>query len=152
MSVDSLFQLVSMVREIKEVGFCHCDLCSENVLVKFDMQARYPDEPYFVDFCSATDILSPEDLNITLWEMPPEMLFGRKCNYMSHTVWQLGLILWDMVHGHPPFINLEAIKKNEFTINRDTADISNYQALVNACLNPKPERRPTWEAILLHEW
>ena len=150
--IDSLFQLVSMVKEIEEAGLCHCNLCTENVLVEYDMQVRYPETVYLVGFGSATEIFSSEDLNISVWNMPPEMLLERKCDYKSYTVWQLGLILWEMVYGCPPFKSLEAIRENKFTIYRDTEITSNFQALVNACLNPEPERRPTLEWILSHEW
>ena len=68
------------------------------------------------------------------------------------TVWQLGLILWEMVYGRSPFERKQAIIENKFTRFLDIEVTSSFRALVKSCLNPKPERRPTLEGILSHEW
>ena len=77
---DSLFQFVAVLKEIGEVGLCHCDLHSGNVLIKFDPRTEVPKDLFLIDFGSASHLhyISREDINASVKNVPPEMLLGRK--------------------------------------------------------------------------
>ena len=78
------------------------------------------------------------------------MLLDYKCNGERHTVWQIGLILWEMVYGAFPFKSVSAITDNQQTKFEDTEVTIAFQNLVNSCLNPNPLYRPTLYQIFSH--
>ena len=84
--------------------------------------------------------------------MAPEMLRKKKCDGMTLTVWQLGLVLWEMVYGDLPFEGAETIKKGEFPVYDDVEVTEGFEDLVYSCLNQDPKKRPTLEKILSHEF
>ena len=143
-----------MVMDVEKAGFYHCNINSENILIIFDEETEQPKNLQITGFGSAVQVddFSSHRVQISSRIKPPEALSKKGCDGRSHTVWQLGLLLWEMVYGDLPFKGSSEIVANEYTLSANVTVTEGYQDLVTACLQPQPEERPSLEAITSHEW
>lgn len=91
--------------------------------------------------------------------LAPEVLLNQKYD-CSCDIWSLGIVLYVMLCGYPPFDsdkneeNIENIKNGKYDFaSPDWDEISeNAKDLVRKMLNPDPKKRITAEEILRHPW
>ncbi|XP_071362012.1 serine/threonine-protein kinase pim-2-like isoform X2 [Trachinotus anak] len=80
---------------------------------------------------------------------PPEWYMHARYKARPTTVWQLGVVLYGMLDGHPSFDTLRFLR-NKLPINSELSQ--NCQELLQMCLSKVPKQRPTLEQLQHHPW
>lgn len=88
--------------------------------------------------------------------MAPEMV-QNKPHDVKIDIWSLGVLLYELVHGHAPFTGKSTDQKFSEILNKDTLTISaecseNCKDLILKLLRKDPDERPTFEEIFSHPW
>ena len=91
------------------------------------------------DFGQMLDFSDPK----TLTHLSPETLKDRFFT-PQNDIWALGLILYEMIHGHKPFRNGEL--KMASYVSDECAE------LISRMLDSTPENRITLEGVFAHAW
>ncbi|XP_058242912.1 serine/threonine-protein kinase pim-1-like [Hemibagrus wyckioides] len=140
-------QVVKAAHHCCNAGVLHRDIKAENLLINPDTL-----EVKLIDF-GCGDLLS--DTPFTEYEgtwcfSPPEWVCDGEYLGCPATMWGLGVLLFLLVCGHLPFHNEDEIvyRKMDFAPGLSEA----CHSLINWCLDPEPECRPTFEEILSHQW
>lgn len=135
---------------LHDMSIVHRDLKPENILLSDDYDIKICDFGWSfkgtetrTTFCGTLDY------------MAPEMLRG-----LGHSakvdVWAIGVLLYEMLHGYPPFNSKDELEKSrqignadyrcDFYVSRKAAD------LISRLLVKEPAERLTLEEILNHPW
>jgi serine/threonine protein kinase len=130
----------------------HRDLKPENILIAggkckiADFGWSNVDDEFRNTFCGTPDYLAPE------------MIIGTGHNEKLD-VWTIGILMYELLHGHPPFspkekvndarVMQKMIEKNilDGTIDFDSNISNEARIAVRALLNPKDTLRPTAKDI-----
>ncbi|KAL3085175.1 hypothetical protein niasHS_010244 [Heterodera schachtii] len=141
-------QIVDTVVELyKKHSVIHRDIKDENVVVDLDSGTVW-----LVDF-GAAELLErakKQCFQGTLSYSPPEV-FKRDCFYpLEGTVWSLGILLYLLVVGKPPFRNELQICTGKLRFPRNVS--SECRAIIRRCLCPSPEGRLSLEELQQSEW
>ena len=142
-------------------GFIHRDLKPENLLV------FKSDQSYSVKICDFTWTLELEEKLDGMEErktfcgtfeyMAPEMLNEETHNYQID-VWSLGILLFELVHGHAPFRGTNqmtvktAIKKKIAKIPFKDGLSKEYKDLVYQFLTNDCNQRIPLIKVFVHPW
>ncbi|XP_029917269.1 serine/threonine-protein kinase pim-2-like [Myripristis murdjan] len=81
---------------------------------------------------------------------PPEFYMCGRYGAVPTTVWQLGLVLYQMLFDRLPFTNLVDIICSQHYVS--TGVSPDCQDFLSKCLNKFPESCPTLEQLKLHPW
>lgn len=147
-------QIAKTVSFLHKNNIIHRDIKPENLLFDDDYNIK------LCDFGWACSIDSSKERSTfcgTMEYMAPEIL--NKENYSKGIdIWALGILLFELVHGHPPFGSedrhmdyhemLEEIKINGFVTKNGVSD--NYCDLLNKMLEIDSSKRISIEEILQH--
>ena len=135
---------------LHENSIIHRDLKPENILITQGSGVKICD----FGWCAE----GSEERNTycgTLDYMAPEILKGS--NYSNKVdIWALGILLYEMTHGYPPFSAKSDIEKSrlirvgEFQFNENIS--KECQALIKIILQDSPDKRPSLLNILKHPW
>lgn len=138
---------VSFLHENKII---HRDIKSENFLISKDDVVKLCDFGWCAigiqpraTFCGTADYMAPE--------MSTSESYNHKVD-----VWALGILLYELVHGRPPFIaynvfdKLQEIEAGNLQIRPGLSE--SLAQLIRAILNKNPEERPEVKDILKHHW
>lgn len=143
-------QVCTGVHYLHENSITHRDLKPENILL---------DNKYTVKICDfgwcAEGTNERSTYCGTLDYMAPEILRGY--NYSNKVdIWALGVLLYEMTHGFPPF-NAKSdseksrlIRLGNFKFNEDLS--TECKDLIKIILQDTPETRPNILQILTHPW
>ncbi|XP_076022372.1 serine/threonine-protein kinase pim-2-like [Genypterus blacodes] len=142
-------QLLAAFIDIHSKGVFHRDIKPENILVQTGS-----DGPRIrvIDF-GCGDVLKLEsysDCKGTLDYLPPEYFRCHRYEAGPTTVWQLGILLFFMLHGVFPFRNRREIThmSPKFSLK-----LPKYcRRFLVSCLAKNPSCRPTLEDLLNHCW
>eukprot|EP00286_Rhodomonas_abbreviata_P015214 CAMPEP_0181322184 /NCGR_PEP_ID=MMETSP1101-20121128/19093_1 /TAXON_ID=46948 /ORGANISM="Rhodomonas abbreviata, Strain Caron Lab Isolate" /LENGTH=387 /DNA_ID=CAMNT_0023430081 /DNA_START=212 /DNA_END=1375 /DNA_ORIENTATION=+ len=165
-------QVIEGIEHMHSVGTVHRDLKPENLLMlsgdknspeynhvkiaDFGLSALMPAEDTSMStVCGTPDYLAPEVIVIAA-----EGPHSRKKYDAKVDVWAIGVILYTMICGYPPFWSeniaemLHLIKHGEYSfpspawdrICKDTKDFISWLL----CVDPK--KRPTAKQVLEHPW
>ncbi|KAA0176329.1 hypothetical protein FNF27_02026 [Cafeteria roenbergensis] len=150
-----MLQLVDACRYLHHHGIIHRDLKLGNVFLAGDMTLRVG------DFGLATKLMTKQERKRTVCGTPnyiaPEVLdAGEEGHSFEVDVWSLGVILYTMLVGRPPFETRD-VKQTYALIRRASFDFPpsshvspEAKDLVRAMLTVDPARRPPLTAVLRH--
>lgn len=154
-----IVQIIGAVAYMHDRKVIHRDLKLGNIFLDEDMNAKIG------DFGLATLLVSEDDRKKTICGTPnyiaPEILYGKdKGHSYEVDVWSIGIILYAMLYGKPPFqskdvdVIYERIKNNDYQFPSESDDATSSLAkdLISSILNADPTRRPTLLEILDHEF
>ncbi|KAF0682527.1 Aste57867_25325 [Aphanomyces stellatus] len=97
-SIEYFAQIADGVAFLKKLGYAHCDLSLENVLVSATNVAKLS------DFGLAADASVKKTAPVgKYFYMAPEMYDGHKYDPCQADVWSLGILLFIMLTGVAPF-------------------------------------------------
>ncbi|XP_076012172.1 serine/threonine-protein kinase pim-2-like [Genypterus blacodes] len=141
-------QLLDAFIEIHHKGVFHRDIKPENILVHTGS-----DGPRIrvIDFGCGT-LLEPgsTDLAGTPDYLPPEYFLYQDYEAGPVTVWQLGVVLYEMLHGAFPFGNNTEIVYKRPKISKRLR--RNCRQFLFSCLTKESSHRPTLEELQNHCW
>jgi serine/threonine protein kinase len=159
-------QICSAISYCHSMGIVHRDLKPENILVTDykHMQTandlRYP-LLKLIDFGFANQWYPDEKMRTscgTLAYSAPELLLGEPYDGTKVDVWGLGLMLYILLYGGNPFMQIndnETLTKildcSFATPARDNVD-HNAVELVRSLIMRNPDTRLSIDAILRHKW
>lgn len=128
----------------------HRDLKPENLLVNHDDVLKIAD----FGWCAVSDNLRTTFCG-TLDYLAPEMVQGHGHNH-TLDLWSLGVLLYEMVVGRPPFQSTDHAQLISKILSLDiryTAFVSlEVQELVKALLQKDPAERLALDLVLRHRW
>ncbi|ORZ40023.1 hypothetical protein BCR44DRAFT_71013, partial [Catenaria anguillulae PL171] len=150
--------LLLAVQYMHERNIIHRDLKLGNVFLSDDMHAKVG------DFGLATEITVENERKKTICGTPnyiaPEILTGPQSGGHSFEVdiWSLGVILYSMLIGRPPFqtndVNkiYKRINELDYSFPSSVPIHDDARALIESMLQREPERRPTIHDLLQHPY
>ncbi|XP_071325681.1 serine/threonine-protein kinase pim-1-like [Trachinotus anak] len=144
-----LKQLVHAATELHNQRIFHRDIKVENILI--ETGSKVP-RVRLIDFGLSCFFKKRSVFRVfygTSAHIPPE--YFSRCTYRAGptTVWQLGVVLFDMLHRNARF------ETNRFLRNKlkiKNALSPNCQDFLRMCLTKVPSRRPSLEQLQLHPW
>ena len=114
------------------------------------------------DFGLATKLEFDGDRKRTICGTPnyiaPEILEGKSGHSYEVDVWSLGVIIYTLLIGKPPFetqdvkTTYQKIKKNEYSFPEHVKVSKQAKGLVQCILQTDPAQRPSLDQILNHEF
>lgn len=150
-----LVQIVGAVKYMHSFGVIHRDLKLGNIFLDSDMNVKIG------DFGLAAILCSKSDRKKTICGTPnyiaPEVLFGKdKGHSYEVDIWSIGIILYVMLFGKPPFqsknVNTiyERIKANDYTFPETSEVSQEAKDLISSLLADDPNSRPSLDNIINH--
>ncbi|XP_051785518.1 serine/threonine-protein kinase pim-2-like isoform X2 [Erpetoichthys calabaricus] len=140
-------QIVEAVIHCHSRGILHDDVKVNNILVQ---TTTY--QVKLIDFGVGSILMEAEysDFGGTFIFFSPERVLNKKYKAIPTNVWALGINLYILVTGGPPFRKADEIIEGKLCFPTDTSQ--ECKSLINWCLMFKPEDRPSLREILGHPW
>ncbi|XP_041852993.1 serine/threonine-protein kinase pim-1-like [Melanotaenia boesemani] len=141
-------QLINAAIYLQENCIFHRDIKLENILIEtdsdiprvrlidFGMSCIYKENTEFNKFCG------------TVTHIPPEALAQHTHSAIPTTVWQIGVVLFEILHTKD-FLSNRFIHK---TLRISETLPEECQDFLKKCLTIDPEKRPTLEDLRSHPW
>lgn len=136
--------IASALDYVHERGFIHCDVKPDNILFRHDGSAVLTD--FGIATAASSAIKNPELKAVagTPHYMSPEQTQGKSLDGRSD-LYSLGILLYEMLSGEPPFKGKDAIsvavKHLSAPIPSLPIDYKVFQPLINRMLAKKPSSR-----------
>uniref|UniRef100_A0A7N6ACJ1 non-specific serine/threonine protein kinase n=2 Tax=Anabas testudineus TaxID=64144 RepID=A0A7N6ACJ1_ANATE len=142
-------QLVNALIEVHSKGVFHGDIKLQNILI--ETGSAVP-QVRLIDFGLGEFLTKGEYAaeQGTYDYLTPEWFQRGWYTAVPTTVWQLGVVVFGMLHGFLPFITADDIIFENPLINENLS--SDCQGFINSCLVKKAEARPTLETLKHHPW
>lgn len=148
--------MISALKYMHAHRVIHRDLKLGNLFVNDKMQIKIG------DFGLATKLEFEGDRKRTICGTPnyiaPEILEGKNGHSYEVDTWSLGVIIYTMLIGKPPFetsdvkTTYKKIKQNNYTFPESPKISDEAKDLVNSILTLDPEKRPSMNEILQHDF
>ncbi|KAM7374938.1 hypothetical protein PAMP_007563 [Pampus punctatissimus] len=142
-------QLVVAALEMYSKGVFHRDIKLENILIEIGSEVP---RVRFIDFGLGT--MHAEKVHTmpqgTEVYTSPEWFRYRRYTAGPTTVWQLGVVLYGLLHKTLPFLSPHEIIYCNPPIRADFSDAC--KDFLRRCLAKCPQDRPTLESLLNHPW
>ncbi|KAK7904280.1 hypothetical protein WMY93_016887 [Mugilogobius chulae] len=144
-----MIQLVDKALEMQSKNVFHHDIKLDNILIETDggLRARY------IDF-GCSDICSHEEMHSssrgTEGYMPPESFTEGCYSAGPTTVWQLGTVLYVMLHGRLPFENNSELVEKEVRLQQTLSN--DCKDFLRQCFKKNPRERATLALLRGHPW
>ncbi|XP_037552907.1 serine/threonine-protein kinase pim-3 [Nematolebias whitei] len=141
-----LKQLLDAAMHLQRESIFHRDIKTENILIETGSEFT---RLRLIDFgmsCMDKYGTSYSDFYGTPLHVPPELLFQFTYSAEPTTVWQLGVVLFDVLHKRAFSSVMFLIRKIRisYRLSEDCRD------LLKRCLNMFPEERPTLKELQRH--
>jgi len=151
-----IYDLVMALQYLHQRRVIHRDLKLGNLFLDDEMRLKVG------DFGLAAQLEQHGEKRRTICGTPnyiaPEILEGKRGHSFEVDVWSLGVILYTMIVGRPPFetsdvkATYKRIRMNQYTFP-DTVRISHQaKELISNILQTDPRSRPSLEEILNSSW
>ncbi len=141
-----MLQICEGLAYLHENQFIHRDLKLGNILITKDMHLKLAD----FGLAAAVDNEQRKTLCGTPNYIAPEILHGTATGHSYEVdIWSFGCVMYTLLIGKPPFqakdVNeiYKKIKKVQFEFPDSVAVSDDAKFLINACLQTKPELRPS---------
>ena len=150
-------QIVAAVSHLHRMNVAHRDLKPENLLFKdhsLDSPLKLADFGFAKEVPPGTML---QDQCYTLYYAAPEVLRGDEYD-ISCDMWSLGVILYILLCGYPPFNDGSGLKQRivagQYTYpSAEWSHISlEAKGLISQLLNTDPNDRMSVEGVLKHPW
>lgn len=137
----------------------HRDIKPGNVLLNFRGEVKLSDFGISRELSESTDQIASTIVG-TFRYMSPERLHGADYSFESD-VWSVGIMALDAARGEPVFSTgatpveiVQLVKDHNFALDaiRDAALSRDFEDFLIACLQTRPEDRPTCDALLRDCW
>ena len=168
-SVEEIYQILSQLnnsfRILEEKNLWHKGICLENILIKKDGKNNYIYKLTGLEFNRKIDLLVNSQVLANQNYKAPEILDDRLSNenysekelksiYQKSDLWSLGITIYILYFGEPPFIGnrpndvLESIKKNETRL--EEMKDSDLKDLLKKMLKSDVNERINWSGYFNH--
>lgn len=151
-----LLQMISVLKYLHKNRVIHRDLKLGNLFLSEKMEIKLG------DFGLASKLDYEGEKKRTICGTPnyiaPEILEGKTGHSYEVDIWSLGVILYTLLIGKPPFetsdvkTTYKRIKINAYSFPEHVTISSAAKSLIHKILNLQPEKRPTLDEILNHEF
>ncbi|XP_063076183.1 serine/threonine-protein kinase pim-2-like [Engraulis encrasicolus] len=144
-----LKELVELMDKVHSKGVLHRDIKPENILVLTGNETLHL---RIIDFGCGCFLKTEAYTEFygTVQYTPPEWYLQGEYEALPLCVWQIGVLLYDMLCGEHPF------NSRADTISREPyipQHLSKYcQDLIRRCLTKRPKSRQTLDGLLQHPW
>ena len=147
---EYFFQLASAIYFLHSNGIIHRDIKPENCLLDINKKIK------LCDFGWSTQSVIPRTTFCGTYEyMSPEII-GNRPYSRGVDIWSLGILLYEMLHGHSPFKARSQVQIQNNILCTTPVFKKNIskecKELITLLLNKDEERRITIEGVLQHEW
>ena len=149
-----LVQIIAAVKYLHAHRVIHRDLKLGNLFLTDKMELKIG------DFGLATKLEFEGDRKRTICGTPnyiaPEILDGKQGHSYEVDVWALGVIIYTLIIGKPPFETSDVkttyrkIKMNAYTFPENVPISEPGKSLITKIFNLDPSKRPTLQEILEH--
>jgi serine/threonine protein kinase len=151
-----MLQLLDCTRYLHSHNIIHRDLKLGNLFLSEDMEIKVG------DFGLATQLTHPDERKKTICGTPnyiaPEILDSKDGHSFEVDTWALGVILYTMLIGKPPFETTDVkstykkIRENSYVFPEHAPITDVARNLISSILRTSPRERPSLEMIASHEW
>jgi len=148
--------MVSALKYLHDHRIIHRDLKLGNLFLNEKMEVKVG------DFGLATKLDFDGERKRTVCGTPnyiaPEVLDGKSGHSYEVDIWSLGVIIYTLIIGKPPFetsdvkATYQRIKNNAYTFPEHVPISDAAKDLITRILSKDPARRPTLDEILRHEF
>ena len=140
-------QVVKTVIKCHGRGVLHRDIKDENIVININTF-----EAKLIDFGSGCSVQeNPYDVfEGTPVYAPPEWVEDKMYKAEDITVWELGILLFDMVCGNVPFLGDREIVEGKLEWVTEVS--KELRDLIEGCLKHDPRERMALMDILKHPW
>jgi polo-like kinase 1 len=149
-------QIISALKYLHQHRVIHRDLKLGNLFINDKMEVKVG------DFGLAAKIDFDGERKRTICGTPnyiaPEVLEGKTGHSYEVDVWSLGVIIYTLIIGKPPFettdvkTTYDRIKKNSYSFPDHVAISDAARELITRILSKDPSRRPVLDEILNHDF
>ncbi|CAI2362772.1 unnamed protein product [Moneuplotes crassus] len=149
-------QIVSALEYLHKNRVIHRDLKLGNLFINEDMDLKLG------DFGLAAKLDFDGERKRTICGTPnyiaPEVLEGRNGHSYEVDIWSLGVIIYTLIVGKPPFetsnvkSTYDKIRKNSYYFPEHVSISKEAKSLIKLVLNSNPTKRPTLEDIKDHQF
>jgi polo-like kinase 1 len=147
-------QIIDALEYLHKNRVIHRDLKLGNLFINEDMELKLG------DFGLAAKLDFDGERKRTIWGTPnyiaPEVLEGRDGHSYEVDIWSLGVIIYTMIIGKPPFettnvkSTYDKIRKNSYHFPSHVSISKEAKELIQWILHSDPIRRPNLEEIKNH--
>ena len=146
------------IQTYKALTYCfrqnvvHKDIKTDNILVHWSTH-----HVKLIDFGVSSFVTANTQVNEdkgTDIFMPPEFFIRRSYDPLCGTVWALGCLLYCMLYGEVPFVNVEEVLNKQLTFPKLSGDLNSQYCLdlLERCLDKNENDRVTYKNISYHPW
>jgi polo-like kinase 1 len=149
-------QIINALKYLHSHRVIHRDLKLGNLFLNDKMQIKLG------DFGLATKLDFEGEKKRTICGTPnyiaPEVLEGRSGHSYEVDVWSLGVIIYTLIIGKPPFETTDVkatynrIKKNQYSFPDHIPISDEARDLISRILTGNPADRPTLDQIMSHQF
>ncbi|XP_053707121.1 serine/threonine-protein kinase pim-2-like [Synchiropus splendidus] len=142
-------QLVQVALSLQMKGICHRNINSDNILIDTSTADVCLRLIGFGSACFTGVTNKHANYQGTPAYIPPEVFHCGIYQPGQITVWQMGVVLYEMIHGDMTFETLRFLNKQ---LKIDDRLSSGCKDVLHKCLAEEPEERLTLDQLNFHSW
>ncbi|KAI9295906.1 Pkinase-domain-containing protein [Neoconidiobolus thromboides FSU 785] len=149
-----MLQIIDGMEHCLSERVIHRDLKLGNIFITKDMNLKIG------DFGLAAQLTATEDRKKTICGTPnyiaPEVLFDKSGHSFSADMWSIGVIIYTLIIGVPPFQTSTSkklyskIKAADFSFPDNKPISEEAKDIIRSILNTNPAERPTFKELRAH--
>ena len=151
-----IVQIISALKYLHGHRIIHRDLKLGNLFLSAKMELKIG------DFGLATKLEFDGERKRTIWGTPnyiaPEILEAKQGHSYEVDIWSLGVILYTMLIGKPPFETSDVkttyrrIRMNAYTFPDHVHISDSAKDMITKILTNDPAKRPSLDELLMHDF